>query len=1059
MMIVMKPTATEDEIQAVIERIEAVGRPRASAPRRAGDRDRRASATASTSRASASRARPASTSVVPILKPYKLASSQLRHGERRPSSRSAAARSAATTSPSSPARARSSRATRRSSTADVVRPPARRCSAAAPTSRARRPYAFQGLGQEGLRLLAEAKERTGLPIVTELMDARDLEAVPRSPTSSRSARATCRTTRCSARSAAPAARAHQARPVEHARGADHGRRVRPQGGQRERHALRARHPHVRDGLPLHARPHGDPGAQGADAPAGDRRPQPRRRAGARSSSRCRSPPPRSGADGIIVEVHPEPDEAICDGPQQLRVDGFADYAAQVEQAAARGRQGRCSRRRTARRRVRVAVLGIGLIGGSVGLAARERLGAHVVGWDPDPAAPERALARGAIDEAAPTLADALAGADVAFVAAPVDALRDVVPTRCARRARTAWSPTSARRSARWSTRVRRPALHRRPSAGRGRGRGRRARARATCSRAPPGTSRRPRATDGRAATSACTASSRASARGPTVIDADGHDRLMAVFSHLPHVVANVLVAQAARALGRRAAPGDRPSFRDATRVAGANPPLWAGIYAANREALVDAARRGDRAAAAARATRCSPATATLREPGRTAAARATGARCWRRGPPAARCARCASRAQPARASSPSSRWRSAARGSTSPTWPVAVARLPQGEVALWVRRRPRRPRAPTLVGELGLPVARDGRALRTRPRRLRGERRAAAGQVDLPPRRDPRRDGLRAGPHHQLPRRRGHELDARPPSARSARSSSGARTRSSIRGAGLREAREPDAPIDVGNAGHAACACCPAGWPAQEGRASMLDGDDVDPPAAGRPHRRAAARDGRRDRRDRRALAAVHRPRRAPALDRLRACRSPARRSSRACCSPGSLADGATTVTEPAPSRDHTERMLAARRRRRSTATARRVTVVRVDELALRATCTCPGDPSSAAFLIAAGVLVPGRGDPRRRTSGRNWTRIGFAADRSSAWAGRPRRPGGAPRRRHRAGRAGRATSRSRTAPLRGTIVEAEEVPLAIDELPLVGAAGLLRRGRDDRPRRRRSCG
>src|SRR5213078_5383618 len=39
------------------------------------------------------------------------------------------------------------------------------------------PYAFSGLGQEGLRLLAEAKERTGLPVVTECMDVRDLEAV------------------------------------------------------------------------------------------------------------------------------------------------------------------------------------------------------------------------------------------------------------------------------------------------------------------------------------------------------------------------------------------------------------------------------------------------------------------------------------------------------------------------------------------------------------------------------------------------------------------------------------------------------------------------------------------------------------------------------------------------------------------------------------------------------------------------------------------------------------------------------------------------------------------
>ena len=39
------------------------------------------------------------------------------------------------------------------------------------------PYAFQGLGVEGLRLLAEAKAETGLPIVTELMDARDVEPV------------------------------------------------------------------------------------------------------------------------------------------------------------------------------------------------------------------------------------------------------------------------------------------------------------------------------------------------------------------------------------------------------------------------------------------------------------------------------------------------------------------------------------------------------------------------------------------------------------------------------------------------------------------------------------------------------------------------------------------------------------------------------------------------------------------------------------------------------------------------------------------------------------------
>ena len=46
-----------------------------------------------------------------------------------------------------------------------------------------------------------------------------------------------------------------------------------------------------------------------------------------------------GADGIIVEVHPQPEEAICDGPQALRDEDFPAYVAQVEAAAATRRQG------------------------------------------------------------------------------------------------------------------------------------------------------------------------------------------------------------------------------------------------------------------------------------------------------------------------------------------------------------------------------------------------------------------------------------------------------------------------------------------------------------------------------------------------------------------------------------------------------------------------------------------------------------------------------------------------------------------------------------------------
>jgi 3-deoxy-7-phosphoheptulonate synthase len=50
------------------------------------------------------------------------------------------------------------------------------CSAAEPSSRARRPYAFQGFGVEGLRQLKAAGDAVGLPVVSEIMDAADLRA-------------------------------------------------------------------------------------------------------------------------------------------------------------------------------------------------------------------------------------------------------------------------------------------------------------------------------------------------------------------------------------------------------------------------------------------------------------------------------------------------------------------------------------------------------------------------------------------------------------------------------------------------------------------------------------------------------------------------------------------------------------------------------------------------------------------------------------------------------------------------------------------------------------------
>ena len=86
----------------------------------------------------------------------------------------------------------------------------------------------------------------------------------------------------------------------------------------------------------------------------------------------------------------------------------------------------------------VAVLGVGLVGGSVGLAARDRLDAEVRGFDPAPGVLDRALEHGAITTICGSPAEALAGAEAAFVAAPVRALPGVVGEALAAAGPRAW---------------------------------------------------------------------------------------------------------------------------------------------------------------------------------------------------------------------------------------------------------------------------------------------------------------------------------------------------------------------------------------------------------------------------------------------------------------------------------------------------------------------------------------------------------------------------------------------------------------------------------------------
>jgi prephenate dehydrogenase len=239
--------------------------------------------------------------------------------------------------------------------------------------------------------------------------------------------------------------------------------------------------------------------------------------------------------------------------------------------------------------LKVAVLGIGLIGGSIGLAARLRAGAQVCGYDPDADVRARALALGAIDTQAPDLPAAVAGADVVFAATPVGVLPETV------RAALASAGPGCVVSDVGSTKrlLGAAALDERfvgghPLAGAETAGVEHARADlfedAVWYLTP---------TQGTAGVLYERLHRLLASFGaqPSAIDADLHDRLMACFSHLPHVLANLLVAQGgARVAGALATgeplPAAGPSFRDATRVAGANTAIWADIYLANRDALI-----------------------------------------------------------------------------------------------------------------------------------------------------------------------------------------------------------------------------------------------------------------------------------------------------------------------------------------------------------------------------------------------------------------------------------------------------------------------------------------
>ncbi len=150
----------------------------------------------------------------------------------------------------------------------------------------------------------------------------------------------------------------------------------------------------------------------------------------------------------------------------------------------------------------------------------------------------------------------------------------------------------------------------------------------------------------------------------------------------------------------------------------------------------------------------------------------------------------------------------------------------------------------------------------------------------------------------------------------------------------------------------------------------------------------------------------------------------------------GMFASGSTTVREGSRSRDHTERILR-RARVPFERDGLRSTVRQVDELELDEVVV-PGDPSSAAFIVAAAILVGGSRVVVKDV-GLNWTRTGFfrIAERMGAViVGELEEPDADPDHEP-VGELDVASG-----PLEGTVVEPDEVPLAIDELTLVALLG-----------------
>lgn len=254
---------------------------------------------------------------------------------------------------------------------------------------------------------------------------------------------------------------------------------------------------------------------------------------------------------------------------------------------------------------RVAVLGGGLIGGSIAAAARAAGGVHVVLTDRDGTARRVAAERGLADEVVDRVEDAARDADLVVVAVPPEAVPEVVVDASSvapdRAILTDVGSVKSNLTLDVESRLR--------AIGGDPGRFVGGHPMAGSERHGPGAAT---GTLFQGATWILTPTEATRSDALTVVSRfvgrlganvlvlrpDEHDRLVAVASHLPHAVASTLAQVAADTVERT---GDAVlavaagGFRDTTRIAAADPDLWVGILRGNRDAVLTALRAyGDR---------------------------------------------------------------------------------------------------------------------------------------------------------------------------------------------------------------------------------------------------------------------------------------------------------------------------------------------------------------------------------------------------------------------------------------------------------------------------------